>query len=203
MFAPGFQFDSTVYLVNFTEPVSNATSYEWNFGDGSANSFELNALHTFPAFDSNYVVCLTASNKCSSFMYCDTVWVDSLHLGGNLKTAPKPAFFETNSNNDKKPSSMVYRPLTNYQLSTNNIQLSNYPNPFNSSTIIDYQIWQSFNQAELRITNVLGQTIFTQKLNKPIDKINIDGSLLANGIYYYTLIIDGNSIKTKSMSVVK
>ena len=203
LFAPGFQFDSTVYLVNFTEPVSNATSYEWNFGDGSANSFEINPLHTFPAFDNNYVVCLTASNKCSSFMYCDTVWVDSLHLGGNLKTATKPAFFETNSNIDKKPSSMVYRPLTNSQLSTDNIQLSNYPNPFNSSTIIDYQIWQSFNQAELRITNVLGQTVFTQKLNKPIDKINIDGSLLANGIYYYTLIIDGNSIKTKSMSVVK
>jgi PKD repeat protein len=200
LFAPGFQFDSTVYLVNFTEPVSNATSYEWNFGDGSANSFELNALHTFPAFDSNYVVCLTASNKCSSFMYCDTVWVDSLHLGGSLKTSPKPAFFESNSTTLNDRLALINKPVASSQQL---VALSNYPNPFNSSTIIDYQIWQSFNQAELRITNVLGQTVFTQKLNKPIDKINIDGSLLANGIYYYTLIIDGNNIKTKSMSVVK
>jgi hypothetical protein len=203
LFAPGFQLDSTVYLVNYTQPVSNATSFEWNFGDGSVNSFELNALHTFPAFDSNYVVCLTASNKCSSFMYCDTVWVDSLHLGGSLKTAPKPAFYETNSKNSEGiiQNSTVINSKFNTQNPT--LFLANYPNPFNSSTIIDYQIWQSFNQAELRITNVLGQTVFNQKLNKPIDKIQIDGSNLANGLYYYSIVVD-NSIKlTKTMSVVK
>lgn len=199
LFAPALQFDSTVFFMNYTEPISNATTYEWNFGDGSANSFEQNPVHTFPAFDSNYVVCLTASNKCNLWQYCDTVWIDSLHLGGTLKTVNKPAFFETNTSNNAVSKQAASKA---YQLSPENIQLSNYPNPFNQSTIIDYEIWQSFNHAELRITNVLGQVLYTQKLQKPIDKVEIDGSNLANGLYYYSIVVD-NSIKlTKTMSVI-
>ncbi|MFZ4797538.1 MAG: T9SS type A sorting domain-containing protein [Bacteroidia bacterium] len=72
----------------------------------------------------------------------------------------------------------------------------------NNSTIIDYEIWQNYTNAELRITNVLGQTLFTQKLNKPIDKIQVDGGALSNGIYYYSIIVDGTVSQTKSMSVI-
>ena len=188
--------------MNNTQPISSATNYEWNFGDGSATSNELNPIHTFPAFDSNYVVCLTASNKCNSWQYCDTVWIDSLHLGGTFKAANKPAFFETNQQATEKinvRSVLGIKPeASNQQL----VALQNYPNPFNQSTIIDYQIWQSFNQAELRITNILGQVLFSQKLQKPIDKVEIDGSNLANGLYYYSIVVD-NSVKlTKTMSVI-
>jgi Secretion system C-terminal sorting domain/PKD domain len=200
LFATALQFDSTVFFMNYTEPISNATTYEWNFGDGSAISNELNPIHTFPAFDSNYVVCLTASNKCNSWQYCDTVWVDSLHLGGAFKTANKPAFFETNIS-----TQLNERLALNNKLEARSkelVALQNYPNPFNQSTIIDYQIWQSFNQAELRITNILGQVLFSQNLQKPIDKVEIDGSNLANGLYYYSIVVD-NSVKlTKSMSVI-
>jgi hypothetical protein len=203
LFYPALQFDSTVFFINNTQPISSATNYEWNFGDGSAISNELNPIHTFPAFDSNYVVCLTASNKCNSWQYCDTVWVDSLHLGGALKTANKPAFYETN--NQQAPekinvrSALGIKPEARIQQF---VALQNYPNPFNQSTIIDYQIWQSFNQAELRITNILGQLLFSQKLQKPIDKVEIDGSNLANGLYYYSIVVD-NSVKlTKTMSVI-
>jgi hypothetical protein len=200
LFVPAFQFDSTVFFMNYTEPFSTATNYEWNFGDGSTNSSEQNPIHTFPAFDSNYVVCLTASNKCSSWQYCDTVWIDSLHLGGTLKTVNKPAFFETSVS-----TSLNDRLALNNKLDTRSkelIALQNYPNPFNEATIIDYQIWQSFNQAELRITNVLGQVLHTQKLQKPIDKVEINGSNLANGLYYYSIVVD-NSVKlTKTMSVM-
>ncbi|MFZ4797404.1 MAG: T9SS type A sorting domain-containing protein [Bacteroidia bacterium] len=204
LFAPAMQFDSTVYLMNYTEPVSTATHYEWNFGDGSAHSFETHPIHTFPAFDSNYVVCLIASNFCSTFTYCDTVWIDSLHLGGSLmvveRSRNKPAFFETNPNNEQVSKQATSKPinLSTYQP----INLSNYPNPFNNSTIIDYEIWQNYTNAELRITNVLGQTLFTQKLNKPIDKIQVDGNSLSNGIYYYSIIIDGSVSQTRNMSVI-
>ena len=204
LFAPAMQFDSTVYLMNYTEPVSTATHYEWNFGDGSAHSFETHPIHTFPAFDSNYVVCLIASNLCSTFTYCDTVWIDSLHLGGSLmvveRSRNKPAFYETNIStklNDRLSSSN--KPDARSQQL---VALSNYPNPFNNSTIIDYEIWQNYTNAELRITNVLGQTLFTQKLNKPIDKIQVDGGALSNGIYYYSIIIDGTVSQTKNMSVI-
>ena len=201
LFAPAMQFDSTVYLMNYTEPNSKATHYEWNFGDGSANSFETHPIHIFPAFDSNYVVCLIASNFCSSFTYCDTVWIDSLHLGGTLYTKKQTAFYEINNASNKT----VLQNETNYKPGARSQQLvalTNYPNPFNNSTIIDYEIWQNYTNAELRITNVLGQTLFTQKLNKPIDKIQVDGGALSNGIYYYSIIIDGTVSQTKNMSVI-
>jgi len=199
LFAPAMQFDSTVYLMNYTEPVSTATHYEWNFGDGSTHSFETHPIHTFPAFDSNYVVCLVASNLCSAFTYCDTVRIDSLHLGGVLFAKKQPAFYENNPTNETVSKQATSK---TYQLTNNNIQLSNYPNPFNNSTIIDYEIWQNYTNAELRITNVLGQTLFTQKLNKPIDKIQVDGGALSNGIYYYSIIVDGTVSQTRSMSVI-
>ena len=88
------------------------------------------------------------------------------------------------------------------ELKINAIFFTNYPNPFNNSTIIDYEIWQNYTNAELRITNVLGQTLFTQKLNKPIDKIQVDGGALNNGIYYYSIILDGAVSQTRSMSVI-
>jgi hypothetical protein len=201
LFAPAMQFDSTVYLMNYTEPVSTATHYEWNFGDGSTHSFETHPIHTFPVFDSNYVVCLIASNFCSTFTYCDTVRIDSLHLGGVLFAKKQPAFYETNISNNK----MELQNGTNYKPDARSQQLvalTNYPNPFNNSTIIDYEIWQNYTNAELRITNVLGQTLFIQKLNKPIDKIQIDGGALSNGIYYYSIIIDGTVSQTRSMSVI-
>jgi len=44
--------------------------------------------------------------------------------------------------------------------------------------------------------------MFSQKLQKPIDKVEIDGSNLANGLYYYSIVVD-NSVKlTKTMSVI-
>lgn len=200
LFAPTLQFDSTVFFTNYTEPFSTATNYEWNFGDGSTNSLEQNPIHTFPAFNSSYLVCLTASNKCSSWQYCDTVWIDSLHLGGTLKTVNKPAFFETNIS-----TSLNDRLALNNKLEARSkelVALQNYPNPFNQATIIDYQIWQNFSQAELRITNILGQILYSKKLQKPIDKVEIDGSNLANGLYYYSIVVDDSVKLTKTMSVI-
>ncbi len=82
------------------------------------------------------------------------------------------------------------------------IALINYPNPFSNNTIIDYEIWQAYSNAELIISDILGQPILKQKLNKPIDKIQIDGSALHDGLYYYSIIIDGSIKQTRSMAVM-
>jgi hypothetical protein len=68
---------------------------------------------------------------------------------------------------------------------------------------VDYEIWQTFSKAELRITNVLGQEIYIQKLNRPMDKVQIDGSALHASLYYYSLIVDGTVKLTKTMSVIR
>jgi PKD repeat protein len=195
LFYPSMQWDSSAYFTNATSPISSTNTYIWDFGDGSATSTDVNPFHTFPAFDSNYVVCLTATNRCGSYTYCDTVWIDSLHLGGSFKVT---AVRHPESSEGTLDAS--YLSKTNV---TSNCQLSNYPNPFDQSTIIDYEIWQTYSKAELRITNVLGQEVYIQRLNRPMDKVQIDGSALHNGLYYYSLIVDGAVKLTKTMSVIR
>ncbi len=195
LFYSSMQWDSSAYFTNATSPSSSTNNYLWDFGDGSATSTDVNPFHTFPAFNTQYIVCLTATNTCGYPTYCDTVWIDSLHLGGSFKvTAVKQP--ERNE---------VFQNTTaiNQQPIANNCQLSNYPNPFDQSTIIDYEIWQTYSKAELRITNVLGQEVYIQRLNRPMDKVQIDGSALHDGLYYYSLIVDGAVKLTKTMSVIR
>jgi hypothetical protein len=196
------EWDSSAYFTNATSPLSSTNKYLWNFGDGSATSTDVNPFHTFPAFNTYYIVCLTAINSCGSPSYCDTVWIDSLHIGGGFKVIAMGHPERSEGTQDASYLSMT-NASNNHQLTTTNCQLSNYPNPFDQSTIIDYEIWQTYSKAELRITNVLGQEVYSQKLNRPMDKVQIDGSALHDGLYYYSLIVDGTVKLTKTMSVIR
>ena len=203
LFYPAMQWDSSAYFTNATSPSSSTNTYLWDFGDGSATSTDNNPFHTFPAFNTHYVVCLTANNHCGSYTYCDTVWIDSLHLGGSFKVLSERHLERSEGTIDAS-----YLSKTSVNNSTSNHQnfsfaLSNYPNPFDQSTIVDYEIWQTYSKAELKITNVLGQEVYSQKLNRPIDKVQIDGSALHDGLYYYSLIVDGAVKLTKTMSVIR
>jgi hypothetical protein len=196
------EWDSSAYFTNATSPLSSTNKYLWNFGDGSATSTDVNPFHTFPAFNTYYIVCLTAINSCGSPSYCDTVWIDSLHIGGGFKVIAMGHPERSEGTQDASYLSKT-KASNNHQLTTTNCQLSNYPNPFDQSTIIDYEIWQTYSKAELRITNVLGQEVYIQKLNRPMDKVQIDGSALHAGLYYYSLIVDGAVKLTKTMSVIR
>jgi hypothetical protein len=195
----GLQWDSTIYFANQTLPFSSATTYSWNFGDGGTST-EMNPIHTFPAMDSSYVVCLTATDKCGTYNFCDTVRVDSLMIGNRhfevKKHANDPTFNSKQANANYQSNTAVKDKILHQK-----IVLSNYPNPFDNSTIITYEIWQGFHSAELRITDVLGRSIANYRLNKNIDQIPIDGATLTDGLYYYTIIIDGTVKQTKVMAV--
>jgi hypothetical protein len=82
------------------------------------------------------------------------------------------------------------------------IQLSNTPNPFLGSTQINYQITQVYQKAQLIVTDVMGKTVYTQSINKPIDNIQFNATQLPAGIYYYSIVLDNNSVKTKMMVVL-
>ncbi len=140
------QWDSSAYFTYATIPLSSTNKYLWNFGDGSATSTDVNPFHTFPAFDSNYVVCLTATNRCGSYTYCDTVWIDSLHMGGSFKVISVRHSERSEESKDASEHSKT-NASNSHQPTTNNCQLSNYPNPFDQSTIIDYEIWQTYSKA--------------------------------------------------------
>lgn len=69
----------------------------WNFGDGSPTSNQINPQHTF-ATAGIYNVCVTATNTCDSYTFCKLVDTTSLGTGGfietmaaNFEISPNPA----------------------------------------------------------------------------------------------------------------
>lgn len=80
----------------------------------------------------------------------------------------------------------------------------NFPNPFNPSTAIEYAIAQE-GMVTLDIYNSIGENVATL-LNKQHEagnyKVTFNAASLPNGIYFYTLHANGNTI-TKKMMLVK
>jgi len=74
--APVASFYTSIHQleVSFHETSSNATSWSWNFGDGTSSNLQ-NPMHTY-LISGTYQVCLTASDSCGSSIKCQPVEVD-------------------------------------------------------------------------------------------------------------------------------
>jgi hypothetical protein len=84
----------------------------------------------------------------------------------------------------------------------------NYPNPSNPVTVISYQI-PSNSKVVIRVYDVSGREV-AELLNKTQDAgyydVSFDGSNLASGVYFYSIIASGDNNKytaTKKMLLVK
>ncbi len=107
--------------------------------------------------------------------------------------------------------SVIGIPVVNYNKTHKSafILNSNYPNPFNPSTTIGYEL-NNFSRVTLKIYNVLGQEVRTL-VNKPQSKgipsviwdgKNERGERAGSGVYFYRLQT-GDFVKTKKMMLVK
>jgi hypothetical protein len=80
----------------------------------------------------------------------------------------------------------------------------NYPNPFNRSTQINFEIPErSF--VSLVVYNLLGQEVAVlaeKEYSSGINSVTFDASHLANGIYFYTLKA-GDFKGTRKMFIMK
>jgi hypothetical protein len=87
---------------------------------------------------------------------------------------------------------------------------SNYPNPFNPTTKIKFDIQKSvvssqYSVVTLKVFDILGKenaTLVNEKLNPGTYEVTFDGSNYSSGIYFYRLITDGFS-ETKRMTLIK
>jgi len=82
---------------------------------------------------------------------------------------------------------------------------NNYPNPFNPSTNIKYQISDSKN-VTIKVFDVTGKEITTlvnAKQNSGTYETTFNGSNYSSGVYFYSLIIEGSVVDTKRMLMLK
>jgi trimeric autotransporter adhesin len=89
----GFSFTNPGSAVTFTNSSSNATSYTWDFGDGSPSDNSADPVHTY-ALDGTYYVTLVAANSCGADTITDTVVIITTgmdEIEAILTIAPNPS----------------------------------------------------------------------------------------------------------------
>lgn len=85
-----------------------------------------------------------------------------------------------------------------------NYSISNYPNPFNPTTIINYQLPEN-GFVSIKVYDMLGKEIATlvnENKSAGYHRINFDASKLTSGVYVYTITAN-NFIQSKKMLLLK
>ncbi len=161
--------------VQFTDTSSGdyLESWEWDFqNDGVIDSYEQNPQYTFP--DTGYYsVSLTIQYNLGE----DTiVRTDYIHVT------------ENNSSNQEK-------------VQISKTQISNYPNPFNPSTIIRYQLPYNIDNPNIEIYNLKGQLVDEIAINYQQTSVAWHAGDFSSGIYFYKLNIKNSP--TQKMLLLK
>ena len=82
----------------------------------------------------------------------------------------------------------------------------NYPNPFNPATTIEFDLPKAGN-VSLKIFDISGREVAKEinglNLNPGNYKVHFNGAGLSSGIYFYSLIVNGNNVATKKMMLIK
>ena len=94
--------------------------------------------------------------------------------------------------------------LSSEELPSNLTAVKNFPNPFSSVTNIEYTLEQS-SEVSVLVYDLTGSVIMSMNQGQQFPgthTIEIDGSNMAEGIYYYTLNVNGGSV-TKKMILTR
>jgi len=80
----------------------------------------------------------------------------------------------------------------------------NYPNPFNPTTVIEYQL-AAVGDVTLKVYDVLGREVkilVNERQNAGTHTVKFDGSSLSSGVYFYRLH-SGSYTATKKLLLLK
>lgn len=112
--------------------------------------------------------------------------------------------FFPESNHDDKVSFIANFRITPASLESwkESVQFSNaYPNPANASVSFDYNFPVGIQQAKVKILNLLGQTLAEQTIEQSSGKVRMPVEHLKEGVYFYSLIIDNQSVVSKKLII--
>ena len=92
-------------------------------------------------------------------------------------------------------------PTSINDFSENNVEFKTYPNPASDNLTINYSIDGNPADARVDVFDVLGQRINTYKLSNNEGRLGIDVSALNSGVYFYTIKVNGQAVKTERVMV--
>ncbi|MCK4957213.1 MAG: T9SS type A sorting domain-containing protein, partial [Candidatus Cloacimonetes bacterium] len=97
------------------------------------------------------------------------------------------------------------------QINLVDFKLGNYPNPFNPTTTIKFETKNSHELTQVVVFNVKGQkvkTLVNSKLNAGNHSVVWNGkddnnSSVSSGIFFYKLNVDGKTVASNKMLLIK
>lgn len=78
-----------------------------------------------------------------------------------------------------------------------------YPNPANAIVSIDYNLNSINMPAQIAVYNMLGQNVMNHPIENNEGKLQFSVADLNEGIYFYSIIVGGQTIETKKLVVKK
>ena len=79
----------------------------------------------------------------------------------------------------------------------------NTPNPFKEQTIIRFSLADDVKDAAICIFDMTGKTIKKLPISSGMDSVSVGGYELGEGLFLYSLIVNGQEIDTKKMVISK
>jgi hypothetical protein len=91
---------------------------------------------------------------------------------------------------------------------TNNVLLQNFPNPFNPTTTISFELNNEQNeQVRIEIYNIKGRLVDSIPIHSstlsPCNSVTWNADRFASGVYFYKLVADGKDVASKKMLLLK
>ena len=79
----------------------------------------------------------------------------------------------------------------------------NSPNPFKENTVIRFKLADDVRDAAICIFDMTGKTIKKLPISSGMDSVSVGGYELGEGMFLYSLIVNGQEIDTKKMVISK
>lgn len=89
------------------------------------------------------------------------------------------------------------------EFNSENVFSNAYPTPASKTVNFDYNFPADVNSAEISICNIMGQEVMRNEINGMSGKASINVSDLTDGVYFYSLIINGKVEKSNKIVVKK
>lgn len=86
---------------------------------------------------------------------------------------------------------------------TGNKLFQNTPNPFKEQTIIRFSLEENVHDASICIFDMTGKTLKKLPISSGMESVSVGGYELGEGMFLYSLIVNGQVIDTKRMVISK
>ena len=110
---------------------------------------------------------------------------------------------EVRSGNDALKMSRGAATAVASDYATGNILYQNTPNPFKEQTVIRFSLAENATNAAICIFDMAGKMLKKMPVSSGDTSVSINGWELGEGMFLYTLIVNGREIDTKRMIIAK